>query len=288
MIPLIYDQISGIFDFKLADINHDIYNPFIPFGLDKASCIINGTVKEPALFVFKRQNTSNLNLIRYIMDNKLYKKLPKITLFFSDILTDASGWAKRKWIAPEGNLHLSILLRPEIPLCQKNLVLIRINIINSVIRTLKKLVDEDISIKLPSDILINDKKIGGIIERGYCGFDIKGMVFGIGLNINTLPKVMDIPNKFIKGIDSISNITGKEYDLFGILMDIVDNIILNDHDLDFFNNHLYNLNKEISVYKDQKDPYLIKKGIFKGITPEGYLEFSDSILKTHTSFRIAC
>lgn len=286
MLPFIFDGPSELYPFPLAAI--DFQNPFFNYGIKNTGYILKSwNMKQRPLLVFKKVNTSNLNILHEIVNSESYMSLPDYTFMFSEHLTQASGWAGRKWEAPRGNLHISLLLKPQTKLNRKNLNLLRISIINGVIKSLETHIQTDISIKLPSDIMVGNKKIGGIIEKGYCGFDIKAIIFGIGLNINKHPKVRDIPNSFIKGVDSLSNIAGRDFILSDMLLSIADNIIRSCPDIKYINDHLYGTHQTIELYRDVPEGLMMKKGLFLGINEEGDLLFADSVLKSPPSFRIA-
>lgn len=68
---------------------------------------------------------------------------------------------------------------------------------------------ENVKIKWPNDIYIDDKKIAGIlIENAISGNKISSAVIGIGLNVNQTTFSQEIPNPV-----SLKMITGNELDL---------------------------------------------------------------------------
>ena len=76
---------------------------------------------------------------------------------------------------------------------------------------------EDISIKWPNDIYWKEKKICGIlIENDLMGRNICQSIAGIGININQEAFHGAAPNPV-----SIYQITGKQYDIFEILKNIM-------------------------------------------------------------------
>jgi BirA family biotin operon repressor/biotin-[acetyl-CoA-carboxylase] ligase len=69
-------------------------------------------------------------------------------------------------------------------------------------------------IKWPNDIYVNDDKIAGIlIENSIMAGGIENCIAGIGLNINQMHFQSNAPNPV-----SLSQITGKEYDLSAEIM----------------------------------------------------------------------
>ena len=106
------------------------------------------------------------------------------TVIIADYQTAGKGRMGRTWIAQKGmNLSMSIILRPEtVPGDTAQLTLL----IGMVIcNTLKKNYSVEANIKWPNDIILNGKKIGGILlESKIESNKVKFVVLGIGMNVN--------------------------------------------------------------------------------------------------------
>lgn len=113
------------------------------------------------------------------------------TVIIADMQTDGKGRLGRKWISPIGkNLYMSIILKPEIPL--KDVQILTLFSAVSCASAIRKLHKIHVLIKWPNDLMVNNKKLGGILteiknEPGRISF----AVIGIGLNINLERK--DLP-----------------------------------------------------------------------------------------------
>ncbi|HBH19346.1 MAG TPA: biotin--[acetyl-CoA-carboxylase] ligase, partial [Cyanobacteria bacterium UBA9579] len=100
--------------------------------------------------------------------------------------TSGKGRLARKWISDiEGNVYMSIVLKPSDTM-DKELPLSNITQYMSVVlcRVLESygVIPE---IKWPNDVLVNGKKISGILsEISTQGSTLKGFVLGIGINLN--------------------------------------------------------------------------------------------------------
>ncbi|MBN2434013.1 MAG: biotin--[acetyl-CoA-carboxylase] ligase [Spirochaetes bacterium] len=111
------------------------------------------------------------------------------TLVYSDIQTSGRGRLNRKWISdtPE-NLYCSVIIKPDQD--YKKLPLVNFTQFFCVI--LAEIINDlgvTPQIKWPNDILVNEKKIAGILsESSFTGSSFNGIVVGIGLNIGALPK----------------------------------------------------------------------------------------------------
>ena len=108
-------------------------------------------------------------------------------IFITDDQTQGRGQRGNQWSSEAGkNLTFSIVLKPSFLNASDQFYL---NIIASlaVQRTLDKQVDDGVSVKVkwPNDILINDKKVTGIlIENTLSGNTIQWSVVGFGINVN--------------------------------------------------------------------------------------------------------
>jgi len=117
------------------------------------------------------------------------------------------GRHTRIWFSPVGGLYLSLLLFPRtrqssIPLLASLVVV-------------KVLEDHDFSglaIQWPNDILLNNRKVCGVLCEEYN----RAVICGIGLNVN----VGKFPEK-LEMATSMKLETGKQYDLEQILDEII-------------------------------------------------------------------
>ena len=134
--------------------------------------------------------------------------------------TNGRGRKNKEWISPKGNIYLSTLLKPK---TEKN-HWSQISLVSglSVMETLIQigLNQELIKIKWPNDILINFKKVCGILIESFDNF----VVVGIGINVNSHPKNI---GGNIDCTDLNSFIQKKEYDLLAMTKLILQKLFLN-------------------------------------------------------------
>jgi len=91
----------------------------------------------------------------------------------------------RAWINPPGVLAVSIIIRPEM----SQLVCLTMVAALATSRCIEKATGLKTSIKWPNDVLVNSKKISGILtESALRGQSVDWAVIGIGININFEPK----------------------------------------------------------------------------------------------------
>ncbi len=114
------------------------------------------------------------------------------TVIFSEGQQKGRGRMGRSWISPKGRgIYLSLILRPKIlPNEAPKLTLLSGVAVSEAIR---KITGLSPLIKWPNDILIDEKKVGGILTELNAETDrVKFVVLGIGINVNTkktfLPK----------------------------------------------------------------------------------------------------
>lgn len=102
--------------------------------------------------------------------------------------TSARGSRGRGWTAPEGNLNLSILLRPACPACEAGLFSLLAGV--AVLEALGRLGAKDLTLKWPNDILYHKAKLAGILidatpEEGKLAW----LSIGIGINLRQAPEI---------------------------------------------------------------------------------------------------
>lgn len=180
-----------------------------------------------------RKNTNNLRITEFqngiIGQNiQILSEIPSTNDYLKEILsnsepfpegsvilavhqTQGRGQIKASWQSSPGeNLTLSFPLYPKfLPIIQQ----FRLNIALSlaVHATVKEILpNHDVCIKWPNDILVDNKKISGIlIENFLQGKTWKSVVIGIGLNVNQ----QDFPIQGNFHATSLSKVSSTSFDL---------------------------------------------------------------------------
>lgn len=113
------------------------------------------------------------------------KGAPHGTLVVAEQQTAGKGRRGRSWVSPPGSsIYMTLLLKPEVePSRAPMLTLLMAYAIADAFRGEKNL---DVQIKWPNDLVLNKKKICGILtemsaEVGYVHY----VVIGVGINVNT-------------------------------------------------------------------------------------------------------
>ena len=77
-------------------------------------------------------------------------------------------------------------------------------------KLLKNYYKKNITIKKPNDLLINKKKISGILQEIVSIFNKKFLIIGIGINIIKSPKIDNYPTT---NLEELTNKTFKKADI---------------------------------------------------------------------------
>ncbi len=115
---------------------------------------------------------------------------PEGTLILSEAQIKGKGRKGRTWFSPpKGGIYISLILRPTIsPVEAPKFTLLAAVAIAEALLSMTPL---NIHIKWPNDILVNGKKIAGILTEMSTEMDaVNYIVVGLGLNVNT-PKFPD-------------------------------------------------------------------------------------------------
>ncbi len=208
-------------------------------------------------------------------------ELSDSTVVYTSHQTDGRGRLSRKWIdTGENNIYMTFCLKPS---CEFQEIYSNLTQYLSVVlcKTLEKY-GVDSKIKWPNDVLVDGKKIAGILsETSMQGSSFKGIALGIGVNLNTSQTLLD---SIDKPATSLAVILNKEIDREKFLKTLTDEFFLNyDRFLntgfamirDFYLNHASFLNTDISVNVLGK----IESGCAVDITQDGALVLEKDNIK---------
>lgn len=116
------------------------------------------------------------------------------TWIIADQQTEGKGRSNRRWISLRGNLHASIILKhihqinkiPELSLVAG------LAFHHTVLELANHLLITNVEIKWPNDLLINRKKVGGILIESTCYETCDGAtaIVGFGLNLLCHPEFL--------------------------------------------------------------------------------------------------
>ncbi len=110
------------------------------------------------------------------------------TVIIADEQTAGKGRIKRVWLSPKGSIALSVILYPSVAYLPSLIMLASLAVIHSIeaVTGLKS------QVKWPNDVLINGKKVCGVlIESNVRGDIVDYAIIGIGVNVNL--RLYDFP-----------------------------------------------------------------------------------------------
>ena len=109
---------------------------------------------------------------------------PEGTVVVAEAQTSGRGRLGREWDSPPGvGLYVSLVLRPMLP--PMELPQITLTTAVAVVRAVRRVAGLAPGIKWPNDLLLNGKKLGGILTEMETESDrIRHVVVGLGLNVN--------------------------------------------------------------------------------------------------------
>ena len=114
---------------------------------------------------------------------------PTGAVVVTDHQTQGRGRLGRRWVTEPGlDLTFSVLLRPHVaPLAAPQLVLAASAAVADAIAALPGMA-ERVTIKWPNDVLIDGRKVCGILSEGSLDMDtVHWLILGIGVNVNGRP-----------------------------------------------------------------------------------------------------
>ncbi len=106
------------------------------------------------------------------------------TIVIAEAQTRGRGRLSRQWLSPEGGIYFTLILRPRISPAYAP----RINLMASiaVAAAIRKLFELKAELKWPNDVLIEGRKVCGILAEMDAEIDVVNFVnLGIGINANT-------------------------------------------------------------------------------------------------------
>jgi len=201
------------------------------------------------------------------------------SLFIADRQTGGRGRLNKQWSSPEKvGVWMSILLRPDV-LPSK---IMQISLISGIVicKAINNQTGLNAQIKWPNDIIINGKKVCGILTEMVTEEQrISFVVNGIGVNVNTL----EFPEEIKDIATSLYLETGKMFSRKLLIQEILtsfeeyyEKFIFSDEltsIIDEYRSMCLNIGKEVVVIMNNKQI----KGTAVGIT-----EIGELIIKTET------
>lgn len=187
----------------------------------------------------------------------------KDTIIVAKEQTEGMGRLNRKFLSKEGGCYFSLI----IPKKNDDNILHYIPVVSVAIATVLNNYGLKAVIKWPNDIMVNGKKICGIL----CSSHYDKTIIGMGINIfNDLSEISDIATSFFK--EGIINVTRAE-----VIASVLKNVYaLLEYDFEKLNKiyqrFLYIKDKDITVKQNNG---AVLKGRVVGISKDGFLKLKN-------------
>ncbi|HAM81161.1 biotin--[acetyl-CoA-carboxylase] ligase [Ornithinibacillus bavariensis] len=141
------------------------------------------------------------------------------TVVIADEQTAGKGRLSRDWYSAKNKgIWMSIILRPNIlPYLAPQLTLLTATVLADVFQKKLQLAPK---IKWPNDIILNDKKVSGILTEMQAEQDkINYVIIGFGINVNHEQK--ELPNTIINRATSLKIETGQAWEIIDLIQRIL-------------------------------------------------------------------
>ncbi len=202
------------------------------------------------------------------------KGYPSGTLVVADKQESGKGRRGRSWVSPSGTgIFMTLMIKPDIN--PNNASMLTLVAALAVAKAITSVTGEEAMIKWPNDIVVNGKKVCGILTEMNAQFDyINHIVVGIGINVHneSFPEeisqmasslMIEAGGKRFHRVQIIAETMSyfeQYYDTFLKMQDL--SALVREYD-----ELLVNRNKSVRVL-DPKEPF---DGKAMGITPKGEL-----------------
>ena len=193
---------------------------------------------------------------------------PEGTLIITDHQSQGRGRRRSKWSSSEGkSLTFSFMLLPEKVLEKLGILPLLTGV--SIVKGIQNITNIFCGLKWPNDIMMSQKKIGGILIESRTGKQGLGIVIGIGLNINESEN--DIPQNLQSQATSLYIDAGEKFGRELILSSILnefENLYLHQwHEIiPLWEKYCIHKNDEVTFHSNER----FHRGTFQGITNCGH------------------
>lgn len=234
--------------------------------------IVNGLdtkIVGKEMYIFKEVMSTN-TVAKFLSLNNVSNGC----VILSEKQSKAKGRLGKAWQSPLGGIWLSMVLNPQVDHSKISMITLATGV--AVVKTLEKLGIENAEIKWPNDVMINGKKICGILTEAITKFNtIENVIIGVGIDANF--DVHELPEELQEGTTTLGIELGhrvneneviriflEEFEKIGILfMDGEYETILKE-----WRKYSYSIGKIVEVREPFSQPY---DAYVLGISREGAL-----------------
>jgi len=143
------------------------------------------------VFKFKKVKSTNNTAIRVLKNTNIY-----YGMISSESQNNGRGQYGKKWISFKGNLFVSFFFKLDnLKISIKQLTKLNCLLVRKILSTYYK---KKIIYKKPNDLLIDKKKICGILQETLIKLDKKYLIVGVGINLIKSPYIKNYPTTNLK------------------------------------------------------------------------------------------
>ena len=234
--------------------------------IDEEKVGFHGETVGKKLIVLKSTDSTNNELKRLARDGE-----ESGTVICAYTQTAGRGRFGRQWKSDKGGLYFSIFLRADLP--PSDIASITLASGYAVCLAIRKYTGLDAKIKWPNDIIIDNKKVCGILTEIAAQSDrLDYIVTGIGINVNNSEFPEEIKNKATSIFTETGKLTDKSI-FFGKVLAYLDKVLtsflisISIDDMEDFKKLCATLDREVSVQRGGN----VITGKAVDITPKGEL-----------------
>ncbi|MBA47005.1 MAG: biotin--[acetyl-CoA-carboxylase] ligase [Dehalococcoidia bacterium] len=201
------------------------------------------------------------------------------TVIMAKKQTNGRGSNNREWISDGNDALFSIVL----DLSTSKISLIPIITAYSILLTLEAHMNKKINIKWPNDVLVDEKKISGVLIENFIQGGVSKTILGVGININSSHSGSQ---NFIYPSTSLMEILNKKIDVLLIVDQFLNNfnllyknLFLDKINLEKISEKLYGTGKIIDFRTNYStDENMSENNKYKilGLNSDGTLRVSNS------------
>jgi len=143
------------------------------------------------VFRFKKVKSTNNTAIRILKNSNIH-----YGMISSETQNNGRGQYGKKWISYKGNLFVSFFFKLDnLKISFKQLTKLNCLLVRKILSTYYK---KKIIYKKPNDLLIDKKKICGILQETLIKLDKKYLIVGVGINLIKSPYIKNYPTTNLK------------------------------------------------------------------------------------------
>ena len=174
------------------------------------------------------------------------KDCPHFTTVIAGRQSSGRGRLQREWISETGGLYFTMVLRPDLP----PIFSFKVSFLASLTLAslLRDVFDIDARVKWPNDILVDERKISGMLAEMEADSDrIIYINIGLGINVNNDPSHIE------PAATSLKNILGRSVskkDIFSRFLSAFEQRMQNtafDHVIEEWKKYTVTLNRDVRV-----------------------------------------